>query len=691
MSRKTPSPLARFKIIDDVNGKNTDLATKLETCYKFLIYLKEPSQILIDERALKAIEFIKNQRDTKLNEKIFEQNIEIAQIYSNILQHYYNDFKAYVSNYDVLKVGGKAEGVEKIYISQFLFLFQLVPVLWNATNKFAFFRYKFHESGGTKALLTYFSDIELVRKCIRFKYSIESKTDTAPGLYVIRAFIGTFNNLSKIADEIQNDLTELNATSILINLGEEVKDYFSHRLSTYMAIANIMRDKEIESMSQTKQVIKDLIDLIKTGASDINSKQTSRQKVDIYGSIQNICVIVTNGSSYHLVELIEALYRIAVNDSIKAEIYENIKDSILKISLNGNNVEREYAIKLLWQLCFDEIIVQKVIDNSEMLSLIEKLNKENDSKNLKNYCEGVLWSVKKLQEKNETPKIVSGSTENESVHAAPSSHNSSTKRHVMISYNRESRDLCLKIKKELEAAGHKVWIDIDDIHGSSLESMANAIEHSQCILICMTEKYKQSPNCRAVSYLFYLSFFIIKALFCNNLKEAEYAFRMNAPIIPLIMQKDYMPDGWLGLILGSKIFVHFMKYSFEVCMKKLFDEVSSLTGSEKAFVKIESVTRTSAVKITEPTDNNDDNNNRVDASKWSKEQVSEWAERINISQGFNKVVEQFDGRLLAQFYKIKKDAPEFFFTNLKEDHKLNLVQLVKLTAELDDLFKDFIY
>lgn len=39
----------------------------------------------------------------------------------------------------------------------------------------------------------------------------------------------------------------------------------------------------------------------------------------------------------------------------------------------------------------------------------------------------------------------------------------------------------------------------------------------------MTEKYKQSTNCRA---------------------EAEYAFQLGRPIIPLIMQKDYKPDGW---------------------------------------------------------------------------------------------------------------------------------------------------
>lgn len=56
--------------------------------------------------------------------------------------------------------------------------------------------------------------------------------------------------------------------------------------------------------------------------------------------------------------------------------------------------------------------------------------------------------------------------------------------HIMISYNSKSRDLCLQIKKFLEALNYKVWIDVENISGSSLESMANAIENSICVLIC---------------------------------------------------------------------------------------------------------------------------------------------------------------------------------------------------------------
>jgi hypothetical protein len=78
--------------------------------------------------------------------------------------------------------------------------------------------------------------------------------------------------------------------------------------------------------------------------------------------------------------------------------------------------------------------------------------------------------------------------------------------------------------------------------------------------MCITEKYKQSPNCRL---------------------EAEYAVNLNKPIVPLIVQKSYKADGWLGLIMGSKIFVYFTKYDYQECMRRLLKELTPFTYQHK--------------------------------------------------------------------------------------------------------------
>ena len=47
-----------------------------------------------------------------------------------------------------------------------------------------------------------------------------------------------------------------------------------------------------------------------------------------------------------------------------------------------------------------------------------------------------------------------------------------------------------------QADGHKVWIDTEQMVGCTLEAMASAVENAQVVLICASEKYKLSPNCR---------------------------------------------------------------------------------------------------------------------------------------------------------------------------------------------------
>jgi hypothetical protein len=53
--------------------------------------------------------------------------------------------------------------------------------------------------------------------------------------------------------------------------------------------------------------------------------------------------------------------------------------------------------------------------------------------------------------------------------------------------------------------------------------------------------------------------------------EANYAHQQRLDMIPLMMQKDYSPKGWLGLILGTRMWyaVH-SALSFHCCDSTLF-------------------------------------------------------------------------------------------------------------------------
>ena len=73
-------------------------------------------------------------------------------------------------------------------------------------------------------------------------------------------------------------------------------------------------------------------------------------------------------------------------------------------------------------------------------------------------------------------------------------------KHVMISYQWDVQKPMIQLKNQLQAQGYKVWMDIDEMGGSTLESMAKAVENASVVLVCVSQKYKESPNCRSGDY-----------------------------------------------------------------------------------------------------------------------------------------------------------------------------------------------
>ena len=94
------------------------------------------------------------------------------------------------------------------------------------------------------------------------------------------------------------------------------------------------------------------------------------------------------------------------------------------------------------------------------------------------------------------------------------------------------------------------------------------------------------------------------------------------------MQKDYVPDGWLGIILGSKIFIHYMKYSFEECTKRLLAEITSMSSlKEDTNIKKVSVSAVRAVAKFHHTEEEAQKENNP--TNWTYEQVSDWLRKLN--------------------------------------------------------------
>lgn len=106
-------------------------------------------------------------------------------------------------------------------------------------------------------------------------------------------------------------------------------------------------------------------------------------------------------------------------------------------------------------------------------------------------------------------------------------------RHVMLSYSWAYQPLILSLAQRLRKVGFMVWLDVDEMHGSTLEAMASAVEGAAAIVYTLGSAYKNSANCRL---------------------EAEYAAQLRRPMIPIMVERRFRPDGWLGIITGSKLY-----------------------------------------------------------------------------------------------------------------------------------------
>ncbi|CAF1490990.1 unnamed protein product, partial [Rotaria sordida] len=92
------------------------------------------------------------------------------------------------------------------------------------------------------------------------------------------------------------------------------------------------------------------------------------------------------------------------------------------------------------------------------------------------------------------------------------------------------------------------------LRGSTMIGIANAIENSEHVLICMSNTYKLSVYCQS---------------------EAHYAYERGCRLIPILIESNYKPDGWLGIIVSGKIYVEFGKIDFHLAYNKLKNEISA--------------------------------------------------------------------------------------------------------------------
>jgi len=194
------------------------------------------------------------------------------------------------------------------------------------------------------------------------------------------------------------------------------------------------------------------------------------------------------------------------------ELLKNRKDDILTENMDS----LEQAIRVIWALAFDEENT-KVLINLGAVPLIHGFKVIDH--------EGASEAIKNVLFKLEPPP-------SPALSAPDQLHPVISEEQIMISYCWAQKERMRDVADLLREQGYHIWIDIEQMEGSVLEKMAEAVENSSVIIIGLSSQYKESQACRT---------------------EAEYSYKLKKPMICLMAEDEYVPRGWLGALVGNQL------------------------------------------------------------------------------------------------------------------------------------------
>ena len=82
--------------------------------------------------------------------------------------------------------------------------------------------------------------------------------------------------------------------------------------------------------------------------------------------------------------------------------------------------------------------------------------------------------------------------------------------------------------------------------------MSDAVDNAELMLSCISLAYKGAWSLR-INRLCLLSGLRFVAESANCRLELQYGHQQDVAMIPLMMEKGYRPNGWLGLLLGTRL------------------------------------------------------------------------------------------------------------------------------------------
>ena len=124
--------------------------------------------------------------------------------------------------------------------------------------------------------------------------------------------------------------------------------------------------------------------------------------------------------------------------------------------------------------------------------------------------------------------------------------------------------------------------------------------------------------------------------------------------------------------MGDKIFVNYLKYDFDECMKRLKNELDNLHKNS----------------LNAPSENltiNDKKSVQVSITEKSSEKdVEEWFRLENLSINIYNLLKPCNGEILKEYFLLKSNAPDYYYRTLEKTTDLRSALL--FSSKLNNIF-----
>ncbi|CAF2157906.1 unnamed protein product [Rotaria magnacalcarata] len=469
--------------------------------------------------------------------------------------------------------------------------------------------------------------------------------------------------LVKVTSEptILTYIKQQKTTSILLRLTST--QYEPLRFNTYMLLAHTATEEDIKAMPKpgilVTVVYRSLNTLIREKPDDQNQMR----------------------------QTLETLKNLVQHDQLKKSLVKiNGVPTLVECTKKCIEVVLTSLFEILWTLSFLPDAANVLRANTEFIDKIQMISQSSSNEEMKKLCQGLVWKLiqepeflekiaKKQQDKEDDDasetKVVIGDDGIEHVVRKKKSAQDDADRifqyDMMISYCHANKDIVYKIHEYLLAQGFKIWIDLNNMFGPAMNAMAEAVENSEFVIMCMSDPYKQSTYCQA---------------------EAEYAFNCKRRLLPLIVQTGYRPDGWLGFMIGSRIYVNFGVCDFVTACEKLLNEISLQRKRPlpSATDKLGSHGKPSNKRSESPATSgtlSDEYTKRTISSNFKAKTLKHWTESdlfdFLFDQRLNELMplcEKMDGQAIIQLYKMclsqKNETYNLLNAELKSGQQIKL-------------------